>query len=111
MTDESGTSATVITDERNVVESFQKDNESPEDSGKKLVKVNIRGSSQNLRDPPRAEFRIRLGDHITQFFTKENADSWFKHFDLLCIRNGLRTDEEKIDALVICLESSIFLSV
>ena len=46
-----------------------------------------------------------------QSFTKENPPGWFQYFDSLCFRHGLRSDNQKIDALIPCLDNSTFLQI
>ena len=53
---------------------------------------------------------LRPRERLTHFF-KENPQAWFAYFNSLCDRNGLLDNQAKIDALVPCLDSNMFLSV
>ena len=50
--------------------------------------------------PADATMILRPGERFNQRFTKENPVRWFKYFEPLCFRNGLRSDNQKIDGLM-----------
>ena len=54
---------------------------------------------------------MKLGECITQSFAKENPLGWFQYFDSLYFHHGLHSDNQKIDALILCLNNSTFLQI
>ena len=94
---------------------FQSDFKNPEQSEKVgLSKIVLKSSGSGLaHSSSSAEnvWSLKLGDRITQSFTKENPPGWFQYFDSLCFRHGLRSDNQKIDALIPCLDNSTFLQI
>ena len=101
---------------------FESDVKNPEQSEKvglsKIVpkssgsgsKSNGSGSAHSSSSAENV-WNLKLGDRITQSFTKENPPGWFQYFDSLCFRHGLRSDNQKIDALIPCLDNSTFLQI
>ena len=101
---------------------FQSDVKNPEQSKKvglsKIVpKCNGSGSksrgSGSMHSSLYAEnvWSLKLGNRITQSFTKENPPGWFQYFDSLCFCHGLCSDNQKIDALIPCLDNLTFLQI
>lgn len=82
---------------------------SKQNSGETETTMESEPQYSGLATLPRSN--LRPGDKITQNFTKDNATGWFRYFDQLCLRLGLNSNHEKIDALIPCLDSNEFVSI
>ena len=48
---------------------------------------------------------FRLGERITQKFTKDNPAAWCNYFDQICFRYNILSNDDKIHALISCLDA------
>ena len=103
----------VILESEEQPNAFQSDVKDPEQSEKVGLSKIVPKSSGLAHSSTSAEnvWNMKLCERITQSFTKENPPDWFQYFDSLCFCHGFRSDNQKIDALIPCLDNSTFLQI